>query len=292
MASLSKDNYHLDDDEKPHLDSKGAPVPIGRFLPGSEFQIPTEYKDIEGLNKEKQKLILINFLTKNNLKFSFNEDTKNANASNDNYHYKYILPHVAKYYQKMEEKVPELLKAYHPNYNIITYQGHNIMRTDKFGESLNNKSVSEKNSFLPRIKEIMKQFLQNSFYHGDLYTDPKFNYSNVLIDKNGHIKLIDFGLVEIEKNTNKDFQTLFEESEENQLEKEKDRTRDDVKVVPPTPARRKVTTKYRRNLPNLSTPSQIRSQPGILESQPISFESPPKRPRHYEGKITIKVHKL
>ena len=215
----------------------------GRVKPFG-FKPRTEYVYIKGLNKEEQKKLLKKFLKNNNL--SFNDKTKNANVFDEKFHYKYILPHVVKYYQKMEEQVPELLKAYHPNYKIFTYQGHNIMRTEKFGKSLDNDY--RKSSSDETIKKIMRQFLDKGFYHGDLYTEPKFNYSNVLKDDYGNIKLIDFGLVEIEKNTNKNFQTLFRESEMRQLKKEKDRTRDDVKLPPPTPARRNSRPINRQNL--------------------------------------------
>ena len=94
------------------------------------------------------------------------------------------------------------------------------------------------------INEIMKQFLREGFYHGDLYTTPKFNYSNVLIS-GGQIKLIDFGLVEIEKNDKKPFQTLFEEAEQKQLQKEIEKSSGgNESMPPPTPALK------RRSSPN------------------------------------------
>ena len=276
------------------------PKPTG-FIPN------TEYIDITGLDKNNQIALLKKFFNNNNL--VFNKITKNANLFYNNFHYKYILPHVAEYYKKMErnQKVKSLLDMFHPKYKIIKYEGHHIMESEKFGESLNDKDEQLKLSSKYTINEIMKQFLREGFYHGDLYTIPKFNYSNVLIS-GGQIKLIDFGLVEIEKNDKKPFQTLFEEAEQKQLQKEIERSSGgNESMPPPTPARKrrsspnefigsptsKQRVESRTPMQGLDSPPRVRrfstfSTPPRVSKFPTLVESPSRG----EGYLRAKVYKL
>jgi serine/threonine protein kinase len=215
------------------------------------------------------------------------------------------------------QKVKSLLDRFHPKYKIIKYDGHHIMKSEKFGESLNYKEEQLKLSSQYTIHGIMKQFLSEGFYHGDLYTQPKFNYSNVLISDD-KIKLIDFGLVEIERNDTKTYQTLFEEAEKKQLQKEIERSSgENVAVPPPTPAYKK--RKYPPNdfeAESSTNKLKVDSMQGFdspprEDSDPVvrrfTFDSPPRVPRvpivpivrrlwespsRGEGYLRAKVYKL
>ena len=276
------------------------PKPTG-FIPN------TEYIDITGLDKNNQIALLKKFFNNNNL--VFNKTTKNANLFYNNFHYKYILPHVAEYYQKMErnQKVKSLLNMFHPKYEIIKYEGHHIMKSEKFGESLNDKDEQLKLSSKYTINEIMKQFLREGFYHGDLYTTPKFNYSNVLIS-GGQIKLIDFGLVEIEKNDKKPFQTLFEEAEQKQRQKEIEKSSGgNESMPPPTPAHKrryspndfigsptsKQRVESRTPMQGLNSPPRVRRFSTFSTPPRVSkFSTLVESPSRGEGYLRVKVYKL
>lgn len=201
--------------------------------PVEQGLISQGFEEIKGLPQEKQILLLKKFLNDNSLNFT-RDVTNNANIIYKGHHYKYILPHVVEYYNKMEQNINDLLNKYHPKYRIFKVGEHFIMQSEIFGESLNNKNEKIKLQAKAKIKNIMKEFLDRGFYHGDLLTS-KINYGNVL-ESNGEIKLIDFGLLSIEKDASKEKSILIAESEARQLQIERDKV--SKQLVPPTPFKR------------------------------------------------------
>jgi tRNA A-37 threonylcarbamoyl transferase component Bud32 len=241
--------------------------------PVEQGLISQEFEEIKGLSQEEQILLLKKFLNDNSLNFT-RDVTNNANIIYKGYHYKYILPHVEEYYKKMEQNINDLLNEYHPKYKFFKVGEHFIMQSEIFGASLNNKNQNIKLQANPKIKKIMKEFLDRGFYHGDLLTS-KINYGNVL-ESNGKIKLIDFGLLSIAKDASKKKSILIAESEARQLQIERKKNMVSEPLVPPTP-RYKFSYKPQRRNFNLGRPMIFDDSPEQRLRQPQFGDSPKRK---------------
>ena len=268
-----------------------------------------------GLNQEKQVELLTKYFAQHKINPKISQNSANAVVFYKDHYYKYIEPHVASYYNKMIQNIPTLLEKYHPEFKIIEYDGHNIMKTKSFGVSLKNEADFYKMSYKESIKNTLREFIDNGFYHGDLIDEyVRINYNNVLIDKeNKKIMLIDFGLT-----SKKETETLSE-AETNQIVKEKDRLTQTT--IPPTPAgapankrpifgapRKERSRSKQRTFGSTLMPPPISRNSGVFTydsppriSRVSTFDSPPSRrtsvnlfdsPSRGEGYIKAKVHKL